>query len=81
MVHQLHLRKLHNWPVETVLCDCEFQVGRFRKRDSFDCGRTRCLLCHFGKVMYIPSVKDRIASERARSSIEDYLADADSPQQ
>ena len=29
-----------------VDCVCDNQVGRFRKRKSFDCGHSRCALCH-----------------------------------
>ncbi len=27
-------------------CVCDMQKGRFRKRRAFDCGKTRCQLCH-----------------------------------
>lgn len=32
-----------------VECFCDKQVGRFRKKDHLDCGKTRCLLCHSDK--------------------------------
>lgn len=34
-----------------VKCTCDEQVGRFRKKDAFDCGRTRCHICHSDKLM------------------------------
>lgn len=30
-------------------CACDAQKGRFRKRHAFDCGHTRCWLCHGSK--------------------------------
>lgn len=32
-----------------VDCDCDEQVGRFRKKDAWDCGNTRCGICHSDK--------------------------------
>ena len=71
-VHNLHLQRLHNWPVAPLDCICEFQVGRFRKQKAFGCRRARCLLCHFDKIFGIASVKDRIRDERDRDSLGDY---------
>lgn len=34
-----------------VTCDCDEQVGRFRKKDAWDCGNTRCYICHGDKLM------------------------------
>jgi len=50
-----------------VVCDCEFQAGRFRKSQRVGgCGRPRCWLCHFDKLAEIPTVRDlrSFASER-----------------
>jgi hypothetical protein len=30
-------------------CVCDVQKGRFRKKRAFDCGHTRCQLCHADK--------------------------------
>jgi hypothetical protein len=30
-------------------CVCDMQKGRFRKRRAFDCGNTRCHICHGDK--------------------------------
>lgn len=30
-------------------CSCDKQIGRFRKKDAWDCGNTRCHLCHGDK--------------------------------
>jgi hypothetical protein len=32
-----------------VDCECDEQKGRFRKKDAFDCGNTRCGICHNDK--------------------------------
>lgn len=34
------------WEVD---CPCDTQVGRFRKRDAWDCGKARCFVCHCDK--------------------------------
>ena len=70
-VHQLHLQLGHS-PSLPINCTCEVQVGRFRKRKSLGCGRSRCLLCHFEKIFGIPSVKDRLRKLRFIESLGDY---------
>lgn len=32
-----------------VECSCDEQVGRFRKKDAWDCGNTQCGICHSDK--------------------------------
>jgi hypothetical protein len=32
-----------------VECECDEQVGRFRKMDASDCGNSKCWICHGGK--------------------------------
>jgi hypothetical protein len=34
---------------DEVDCPCDEQIGRFRKRDAFDCGNARCQICHGDK--------------------------------
>lgn len=34
-----------------VDCICDKQIGRFRKKDAWDCGNTRCYICHSDKLM------------------------------
>ncbi len=31
-------------------CVCDEQIGRFRKIDAYDCGNTRCYVCHNDKL-------------------------------
>lgn len=33
-----------------VDCSCDNQIGRFRKKDAYDCGNTRCYVCHSDKL-------------------------------
>lgn len=32
-----------------VDCACDDQLGRFRKKDAYDCGRAHCGICHQDK--------------------------------
>jgi hypothetical protein len=68
-----HLREVHGWPKKPVICSSDLQPGRFRKRHAFDCGKTRCLLCHGDKLLQRPSIKDRIARDIIRDSLEDHI--------
>ena len=70
-VWRAHNRVVHGG--EDTGCPCDQQPGRFRKISLGDCGKARCYLCHHDKLLGIPSVKDRIAEERYRSSWLDYL--------
>lgn len=72
-VHGLHLRRLLESPGAPVDCVYEFQVGRFRKRKAFGCGRPRCLLCHYEKIYDIASTKERIRERRFLDSLNDYF--------
>jgi hypothetical protein len=72
-VHRLHLRQVHGWPAKPIRCVCDLQAGRFRKRKALGCGRSRCLVCHYEKILGIPSVKDRVRE----SQYIDSLADCD----
>ncbi len=71
-VHQAHLRLTHGWPRKAVDCVCELQAGRFRKRKALGCRRSRCLVCHYEKVLGIASVKDRVREYRFKESLRDY---------
>lgn len=44
-----------------VDCVCDEQVGRFRKKDAYDCGRPRCYVCHSEKIMNIAKHKDKVS--------------------
>lgn len=45
-------------------------LGRFRKRDAFDCGKTRCGLCHYEKyVNPKPSLQQQRADLNMREGV------------
>lgn len=66
--HRTHMRRLHGWPKKPVTCPCDRQQGRFRKIDAFDCGKTRCSVCHsekFGRGgKHLPGKSDKLADIR-----------------
>lgn len=65
-----HLRRAH--PAGPVLCDCEFQIGRFRKGKRIGgCGRSRCFLCHGEKLMKRPTLQQT----RSTFSFHEWLRD------
>jgi hypothetical protein len=32
-----------------VDCECDNQIGRYRKKDAYDCGKPLCICCHYNK--------------------------------
>lgn len=34
---------------DVVTCPCDNQIGRYRKRDAYDCGKPGCFVCHSDK--------------------------------
>lgn len=63
-----HLRTLH--PRGPIFCDCEFQVGRFRKRQRVaGYGNSRCFLCHGDKLMGRPTMQELRARDVERDSL------------
>ncbi len=46
-----------------VECKCDDQIGRFRKKDSGDCGNPKCLLCHGDKFPRRKRTQQEILSE------------------
>lgn len=53
--HRSHVERNKNFVKEVgkdpyeVDCVCDEQVGRFRKKDAWDCGNPRCGICHSDK--------------------------------
>ncbi len=41
-------RRIGKSPYE-VDCACDDQIGRFRKKDAYDCGNSGCQVCHGDK--------------------------------
>jgi hypothetical protein len=48
------------WEVD---CPCDTQIGRFRKKDAFDCGHTRCWICHSDKLPKRLLTKQEMAAD------------------
>lgn len=46
---QRHVAAVHDGDIGQ--CVCNQQPGRFRKTDAFDCGVTRCRVCHYDKFL------------------------------
>ena len=67
--HKEHLREVHCWPRHAVNCVCDLQAGRFRKSKARGCGRSRCLVCHYEKLMNIPDKQERLARQVFRDSL------------
>jgi hypothetical protein len=68
---RLHWRLAHDWAERPVDCECEWQLGRFRKLDGGDCGNARCYICHIDKVLDRPRRGDRLAELRLREGIDE----------
>jgi hypothetical protein len=48
---------------QEVACVCDQQIGRFRKRDAYDCGRPGCGICHSDKFPKRTLTKQEIWAE------------------
>jgi hypothetical protein len=52
---RMHVESNKTWTKEVgkdpyvVECECDEQLGRFRKKDAWDCGNPRCWICHSDK--------------------------------
>lgn len=58
-------------------CTCDDQVGRFRKRDAYDCGNSGCLICHSDKFPKRQLTEKEIVSDISfKEQLKD-LSDAD----
>ena len=65
-----HLSLVHGWPEHTVDCDCDRQLGRFRKHRALGCGRPRCYLCHGDKLLGRPRRGERAAALKMNEGLE-----------
>ena len=73
-VWRMHLWLAHPDPNE-IHCICEFQSGRFRKRGVLGCGKSRCMMCHYPKLLHRPT-RQRIRSDH---SYHEFLVEAGRP--
>jgi hypothetical protein len=50
----------------------ETQRGRYRKKDAYDCGNPKCMLCHSEKILGIKP----FSQKKADADFKDQLKDA-----
>ena len=53
--------------------------GYFRKRKAGSCKNSKCLVCHYEKVLRIKSVNGKIAYDRFKESLDDFYDISDAP--
>lgn len=46
-----------------VDCPCDEQIGRFRKKDAWDCGKTQCYICHGDKYPKREKTRQELRSD------------------
>lgn len=53
-------------------CVCDIQIGRFRKKDAWDCGHTQCFMCHSDKFpKRLPTYQEWCADLKLQEGIEE----------
>lgn len=60
-----------------VDCECDEQIGRFRKKDAWDCGNTQCGICHSDKFPKRSKTNQELKSDL---DFEEQLAELDGEQ-
>ena len=64
-----HLKIVHDWPRKPLDCECELQVGRFRKIGGHGCHKARCLLCHRHKIFREPTRQEIVTAIALREQV------------
>jgi len=54
-----------------VDCICDEQIGRFRKKDAYDCGNARCYICHADKLMNYKRRKEEKSDLKFKEGLKD----------
>jgi len=54
-------------------CKCDVQIGRFRKMDGIDCGKTRCYTCHSLKLCGDKTQQEKIFDLKFSEGLNEYL--------
>lgn len=54
-----------------VDCICDEQIGRFRKKDAWDCGNARCYICHSDKLMKYKRRSEEKADLKFKEGLKD----------
>lgn len=57
---------------EIVDCPCDDQIGRFRKKDAYDCGHPHCYGCHSDKY---PKREETYQEQVSRMKLKEELDD------
>lgn len=52
-------------------CICDNQIGRYRKKDAYDCGNPKCYVCHGEKLLNKKTIKDTISDLKFKEQKED----------
>jgi len=47
------------------------ELGRFRKRHALDCGKTRCILCHYEKYSGMKRRDEQLSDLEMKEQIKD----------
>lgn len=58
---------------DDINCICDYQTGRFRKKDAYDCGKSGCFVCHSDKALGEKSHKENIADFNFTEQVSEYL--------
>ena len=62
---------------EVVDRECDEQIGRFRKKDAYDCGHTQCFMCHGDKFpVREPTAQEQVSDLSFREQLKDLYAEA-----
>lgn len=57
--HDRHVEQARIGLGNPVPCRCDGQPGRFRKgQRAYSCGKVRCWLCHYDKLVGNPTIAD-----------------------
>ncbi len=57
---------------DDIDCPCDKQMGRFHKKDAFDCGKARCYLCHYEKLLKISPRQEILADIVFREQLDEF---------
>tara|TARA_Y100000034_G_scaffold113512_2_gene148616 strand:+ start:1065 stop:1397 length:333 start_codon:yes stop_codon:yes gene_type:complete len=61
---------------DDIHCPCDRQMGRFHKRDAYDCGNTRCFICHSDKLLKIPHRQEILADIAFQEQLDEFNAES-----
>lgn len=58
---------------DDIDCVCDQQMGRFRKKDAYDCGKAKCFTCHSDKLLGYKQHQEEIADLSFIEQISEYF--------